>query len=331
MLFFSSLKKRGVPGCKYVLVGLLLIAHNEVCAQQGIRPISEIGKVDLVDALIAYVNVITAPGLEGATMHIATEDRQSDMWRTSLGFSADFTLRNSLVDGFWGAALVGGALDENLVFRAENNTLINIDAQRDIIALRASLGIKIPLHEKVKVRSYFTAVVSDVNTESLIDGERVPQQLPVDDTAFSVNAEVSTMTSAATAELLAFHWLGESRADVLAQYTINYTDTFSEVSPILDSWGWSRTAMVKSRITHPTGWYTDDREWRWLAYANYTNFVDQSKAALGFTYFYELGLGLEWEMNMKPLNWFPLRYLGFKAGYIQGDDITGYNFGVTMR
>ncbi|SMF24548.1 hypothetical protein SAMN02745866_01601 [Alteromonadaceae bacterium Bs31] len=308
-----------------------MLACGRAYSNAGLRPIEEIGKVDLVEAVIAYVNVITSPGVEGSTLHIARPDRQSDMWRSSLGFASDFTIKGSLVDGFWGAALVGGAVSENIQFLADNNSIIDIDAQRDVIALRASLGIKIPLHEKVKIRTYFTGVISEVSTASEISGDRVPEQLPQGPAELSLLSEVSSMTTAATAELAAYQWIGASRADIQLQYTLNYTDTFSKVNPILDSWGWSRTSIVKTRITNPTGWYMGDREWRWLAYLNHTDFVDQSKAAIGFTHFYELGLGLEWEINMKPLDWFPLRYVGFKAGYIEGDDITGYNIGITMR
>ncbi|MCG8537158.1 MAG: hypothetical protein MI808_18850, partial [Pseudomonadales bacterium] len=61
------------------------------------------------------------------------------------------------------------------------------------------------------------------------------------------------------------------------------------------------------------------------------NYLDQSKSALGFRYLNEVGVGLDWDMHIKLFGWFGWRYLGIRAGYTFGDDVQGFNVGITAR
>jgi len=76
---------------------------------------------------------------------------------------------------------------------------------------------------------------------------------------------------------------------------------------------------------------TSSRPWRWNVYANHTNFIDQSNAALGYTALFEFGTGLEWRLNVKPLDWFGWQFIGVRAGVITSRDVEGFNIGLTAR
>ncbi|MBA57503.1 MAG: hypothetical protein CMK89_23885, partial [Pseudomonadales bacterium] len=80
-----------------------------------------------------------------------------------------------------------------------------------------------------------------------------------------------------------------------------------------------------------TGWHWGGHSWDWNAYYSHNHYLDQAKDALGFTYINEVGLGLEWDMHIKPLDWFGWRFLGLRAGYSFGDDVRGFNVGLSAR
>ncbi len=87
---------------------------------------------DIREAAVAFVNTTTSPGLSGATLTVDSADRQSEQWRSSLGFAAEFTIKNHIFNGYWGLALVGGQLDDKLDIIADDGTPVDLDLTRDV-------------------------------------------------------------------------------------------------------------------------------------------------------------------------------------------------------
>lgn len=180
------------------------------------------------ESLIAFVNLSTAPGLAGATFTVDEPGRRSDLVRGSLGYASDLTLKDYVLDAYWGAALAYGGLE------------------------------------------------------------------------------------------------------VTGQYTAAYTDTFNGTIDNLDTWGWNETALARVRYSKATGWHTRNKPWRWNTYATHTRFLGLEQQALGFNTYSEIGVGLDFELNIRPLDWFGLRFLGLKAGYIFGDGVKGVSVGLSF-
>ena len=104
----------------------------------GIFPgLSVLSEADVRQAAIAFVNMTTAPGLEGLTLRVERSGRQSEQWRSSLGFGAEFTLKEPVFNGYWGLALTGGALDDTIDLVADNGRPVQLTLRRDVLALRA--------------------------------------------------------------------------------------------------------------------------------------------------------------------------------------------------
>ena len=64
---------------------------------------------------------------------------------------------------------------------------------------------------------------------------------------------------------------------------------------------------------------------------DHINFIGQDRRSLGFKYYNELGVGLDYEMRIKPLNLFGVRFIGFKLGGIFGDNLNGGSIGIEFR
>ena len=170
--------------------------------------------------------------------------------------------------------------------------------------------------------------VSDLQTNSIVDGILDNSNNPTIQT-FDNNTQLASTVGSIDA--LYWHWFDNYRLDLSAHYNLIYTDSFSEDNPILDTHAWDSTAQLKSRFSGPTTLTTKARPWRWQVYVNHTNFITQEKTALGYTGLFEIGTGLEWRFNVKPLDWFGWQYIGLNAGVITSRNVDGFNVGLTAR
>ena len=283
------------------------------------------------ESAIAFVNTTISPGLEGATLDVDDGSRQSEQWRSSLGFAAEFTIRKHIFNGYWGLALVGGSLNDKVALTSDDGLPVQLDLTRDVLALRGSFGLSYPMTRDFKLRPYLSLSISDLQTESRVDGlvSTAPVGSPTTTVVFNTGAQMLSTTGSLDA--LYSHWFGENRLELSAHYHLIYTDAFSEDNPVLDTTAWNDILQLKSRFSGPTNLTSIGRSWRWLLYANHTNFLSQEKISLGYTSLFEFGAGMEWKMNIKPLDWFGWQMIGFKAGIITSEHVDGYFLGITAR
>jgi len=300
------------------------VAQNE----SPLSGLSAITESDIRNSAIDFVNTTSSPGLEGATLNVDSDQRNSDQWRSSLGFGAEITLKDYIFNAYWGLGIVGGSLNDRIQLTADNGQPVKLDLRRDIVSLRGSLGLSFPINEHFKLRPVMTFAISDVQTQTAVDGLFDINDNPVR-VDFANSAQMATTTGSIDA--LYWYWHGNYKLDLSAHYNLIYTDSFSEDNPILDTYTWSQTAQLKSRFSGPTALMTSARPWRWLIYANHTNFLTQDKTSLGYTGLFEIGTGLEWQLNIKPLDWFGWQYIGFSAGIITSRNVDGFNVGLTAR
>ena len=125
-----------------VLINTMAVAQN-VEIPSGLSAISE---SDIRSSAIAFVNTTTSPGLEGATLNVDDAERNSDQWRSSLGFNAEITLKDYIFNAYWGLGLVGGSLNDRIQLTADGGEPVELDLTRDIISLRGSLGLVFPIN-----------------------------------------------------------------------------------------------------------------------------------------------------------------------------------------
>jgi hypothetical protein len=313
-----------------VSAGLLTVVIS-VHAASRVPNLSAISDSDIRNSAIAFVNTSTSPGLEGATINVDTDDRSSEQLRSSLGFSAEFTLKKHIFNGYWGLTIVGGSLDDKIDVIADTGEQVELDIRREIIGLSGSLGLSFPVDQYFKLRPFISLGVADLSTTTEIDG--LPLTDPSGNTTTLTILDTTAYIGSATATLDAAYsrWFNDNRLELSAQYNLINTELISGDNSVLNTTAWSQTAMLKARYSGSTKLVTDGRPWRWQAYASHTNFLSFDKASLGYTGLFEIGAGMEWHMNIKPLDWFGWQSIGLSFGVITSRNVEGYNFGLTAR
>jgi hypothetical protein len=315
----------------YLLVLVVNTALSAAVHADVLPGVSALSDAIVRESAIAFVNTTTSPGLEGATLTVDDGNRQSEQWRSSLGFAAEFTLKDHIFNGYWGLALVGGSLNDKFELTGDNGQPLQIDLTRDVLALRGSFGLGFPINQHFKLRPYLSLSVSDLQTEILVDGLLTTAPIGGATTTAVFNTSAQMTSTSGTMDALYSRWFGDNRLELSAHYTLIYTDAFSEDNPVLETDAWNDVLQLKSRFSGPTNLTTIGRPWRWLFYANHTNFLSQDSVSLGYTSLFEFGAGMEWQMNIKPLDWFGWQMLGLKAGVITSNNVEGYFMGLTAR
>jgi hypothetical protein len=315
---------------------MLLVLSANVCITPatGAEPIpglSALSDTVVRESAIAFVNTTTSPGLEGATLTVDDGNRQSEQWRSSLGFSAEFTLKKPIYNGYWGMALIGGSLSDKVDVTGDAGQPVHLDFTRDVLALRGSFGLSFPMTRHFKLRPYLSLSVSDLQTQGTYEGllTTTPTGSTLSGGSFSSKAQM--LSTSGTLDALYSRWYGVNRLELSAHYTLIHTDAFSEDNPVLETEAWNDVLQLKSRFSGPTNLSTSGRFWRWLLYADYANFLSQKNISLGYTSLFEFGAGMEWQMNIKPLDWFGWQMIGLKAGVITSEHVDGYFIGITAR
>ena len=299
-----------------------------VTAAELFPNLSSLTEANIRDAAIAFVNMTTSPGLEGAVISVDNNERTSDQFRSSLGFNAEFTLQDYVFNGYWGLALSGGRLEDKISLTDDNGQPLLLNLTRDVIALRGSLGLSFPLDQHFKLRPYLSLIVSDLKSKTVLDGQYViDNNLPSN--TFRTSAQM--WSTIASLDAAYNRWFDEYQLSMVGEYNRIYTESFSTDSPALDSEDWNDSLIIKGIIRGPTDWIYAGRPWRWNTYAIYTNFLSHDKKSLGYKSLIEVGAGTDWQINLKPLDWFGWEYIGFKAGLIFGDNVRGYSVGLTAR
>ena len=316
---------------RYLLLLLVNAAVASGLSADVLPGVSALSDAIVRESAIAFVNTTISPGLEGATLNVDDGTRQSDQWRSSLGFAAEFTIKNHIYNGYWGLALVGGSLNDKFEVTGDSGQPIQIDMTRDVLALRGSFGLSYPITQHFKIRPYLSLSVSDLQTEGLVDGLLTTAPVGSPTTTVMFNSKAQMTSTSGTMDALYSRWFGDNRLELSAHYTLIYTDAFSEDNPVLETDAWNDVLQLKSRYSGPTRLSSMGRPWRWHLYASHINFLSQEKVSLGYTSLFEFGVGMEWQMNIKPLDWFGWQMLGLKAGVITSSNVEGYFMGLTAR
>ncbi len=315
----------------FLLTFLLVFLMNDTAVAQQQNPLAGLSTVsnsDIQNSAIDFVNTTSSPGLGGATLHVNNAQRNSDQWRSNLGFNAEITLKDHIFNAYWGLGLVSGSLKDSIRLTADNGQPVVLNLKRNITSLHGSLGLSFPINEHFKLLPVLTFSISKMQTKTAVDGLFNINNNPTTVT-FNSNTQVASTTGSIDA--LYWYWYNNYRLEVSAHYNMIYNYAFSKDNPILNTNAWSQTAQIKSRISGPTSLITSSRPWRWQIYINNTNFINQSKTSLGYTSLFEIGTGLEWQLNIKPLNWFGWQYVGISAGIITSKNVEGFNIGLTAR
>lgn len=307
-----------------LFVYLLLGLHGLAWSQSLPDELSVLDKKNISRSVIDFVNLSSAPGLSGAAFRVENDNREIDLSRSNLGFLAEFSLKNYIFNGFWGATFVQGSLKDKLLFNDESLGVIDIRVDRKIRTLQGLGGLSFPINKNLRFRPYFSLSTSRIDTEAsaTIFNSTTPT---------SLKSETESLTSSMTSELLYDRWFNSVRLELSGQYALAYTDTYDASNTALDTFGWSNTFVARARLSAPTAMQTQGRVWWWNTYFNHVNFIGQEKISLGFNHYSEIGVGLDYEMNIRPLDWFGLRYVGLKVGAIFGKDVEGASIGLTFR
>ncbi len=248
----------------FLLVLAVNAAHSAAVHADVLPGVSALSDSVVRESAIAFVNTTVSPGLEGATMTVDDGARDSEQRRSSLGFAAEFTIKQHIFNGYWGVALVDGTLNDKFGLTGDAGQPLQFDLTRDVLALRGSFGLSFPINQYFKLRPYLSLSVSDLQTEILVDGLLTTAPVGGATTTAVFNTTAQMLSTIGSIDALYSRWYGDNRLELSAHYHLIYTDAFSEDNPVLQTDAWNDVLQLKSRLQRPD---TTDEYWQILAMA----------------------------------------------------------------
>ncbi|AFU98680.1 hypothetical protein M5M_07435 [Simiduia agarivorans SA1 = DSM 21679] len=280
-------------------------------------------------SFIAFIGATSTPGLESAQMSIDAPRRESEISRTGLGFNAEFILPDRIENGFWGAGFIAGTHRDRVELAGPNDETVVLNIEREMQGLRLSYGWSLPLTSSLKIRPYMTTSWMQTQTQF--------QLTDLSSTAFSESVEqaigddVDTVSLAGNLDVEYVLWQGQTQWLLAAQINGMYTDVLNSRVDLVDTDDWTHAHKLGAEARFASPWQWGGRPWRWRVYYHFTDFSDFSRLSLGFTRQHELGAGLDWQLNIRPLGWFGWESVGVQFGVIGGGDLRGVNVGISAR
>lgn len=315
-------------GCVPAVLIVLLFPNVSLA-----KDFNDLTPADQQQAVLAFVHLTSAPGVQTSDIDVNLPNRQSDLDRTVLGFASNLTIKGWKLEGYWGAALLHGLLDESINFGNAGFDDVNLHLKREINSAKATIGVNFPFTRGLSMRTYGSVIRSRLDNTGTLEG--LPIDPLLEDAEFRnilhFASDVNILSGSLSLEVTQMMWWKNYGLTLTGHYTSLYSDMESADSEILNTWSWSDNAYLSAELSGPTQLRLLSRDTRWRVYSNHTNYLGQNKIATGFTYLNEVGLGLDFEINIKPLDWFGWRYIGVKTGFVWGDDARGYNLGLTAR
>lgn len=147
----------------------------------------------------------------------------------------------------------------------------------------------------------------------------------------AIGDDVNTLSLAGNLDVEYVTWRGRTQWSLTARFNGMYTDLLRSGADLVDTDDWTHAHQLGAEARFDSPWRLDGRPWRWRLYYRYTDFSDFNRLSLGFTHQHELGAGLDWDINVRPLGWFGWEAVGLQLGLIGGADLQGINLGISAR
>ncbi|SET19825.1 hypothetical protein [Thalassotalea agarivorans] len=321
------MKKVAVVITKLITVALLMPLHALALQDEsGFNSISleDVTPNDVSRAAVAFINLSTSPGIDGSVINVNKgEQRQTKFTRGSLGFANDFSLDWTFMNFYTSGSITAAHLDDQILFNTQDSRefLVNID--RQIIAIELSGGFLIPITKNLKVTPYISVISSNFKNDS--DAQRLGANNPLVKLPPIAEIESTThaLTTAYTIDIEYERWLKFGLLEIEAQYASSTTKTEDKINAFLNFNESIQTLTAQARWNAPTSLELFDLTWDWHTYYKHTHFLNLNRNAIGFNYFHEIGIGADYQWNIKALNLFGVRYIGIRSSVLFGDDVEG--------
>ena len=272
--------------------------------------------------LITLINFTALPGISGGRYSVTRGQPgpDYDFSKLNIGGSTLWKLESQRFD----IHLEGGfgylKTDENS-FGLSDGLLVKTD--RNIYSGAVGAGLSVPLFDYFTVRPIVRVALSQVDNRTKLGEVDIDSSI---DEILRFDWSLKAVTVGLALQLRYDRMFGERRVESRITYTHAYTDVFDAPSNSLAFSGHNDVITALGRFTVPTGMTIFQQPLFWNVFSTATTLWGEGSDALGFSYFFEFGAGLDLEVPDVPL----IRVLRLRGSGIVGGNITGWSLGVGL-
>lgn len=313
-----------------VLVSLLPMLLSPALAQE-LGGSGERGLEDKIgQQLISLINFTVLPGISGARFEVSRSAPDPDYKLNKLSISGSQELE---IEDWSHKLYVEGGLgylrtDQN-AFGATvaDGDLLAVKTNRSVYTANLGAGPSIRFAKYFRFRPVLSVALSRFDNETGLGQVEDPSGSIAD--LLKLDWQLTAATVAGALQLRYDRLYKGRIIEVQGTYTHAYTNVVSAPSSRLRFSGQNDVFTLLARLSKSTGRRFFGRPVYWNVYSTATGLAGDGRDALGFSYFVELGAGLDldFRVDQKPL----FKALRTRASIIAGDNIRGFQVGLSFR
>ncbi len=290
---------------------------------------------DLGNAFQSLTIFGAARGITAANFNVEDGGSELDLGATKLGPSHSFDWEpvegvRPYVEGTFGYLNTEQTVDFDLAPFAdpsEGATRASVDI--DTFTFLGGVGAEIALAAGTVARPIFLAGYSHTSDEGDVTGPLAPEIAAAGDgIVFDVRINSVLLGGALEIE----HGRSFEARDINLLGRVRYTHLFDNVvsasDPVLDTDGDFGVLSSGVELDGPTGLTVFGRELRWIGFAANTYLPGAQNDALGFSFFFELGGGIE-IVDREVIS--GIEGVSLRGSGIVGDNVTGWSAGLSIE
>ena len=292
----------------------------------------QIGASRLSQQLINLITFTTLPGVSGGNFTVSRDGPEPDyeIVKLTVGGRDTIAIEQAPFDLYLEGGLGFLQTDENSFgIGAVDDIVVAAKTDRTIYSGRIGVGLSFPLGSRFHLTPVFNFALSRFENDTGLGavvgnggGITIVDLLTLDWTAWAA-------TYAATLQLRYEESFGEQTLEAEATYSHAYTDVFAAPTRNLRVSGSNDVVTLFGRWSAPTEWTVYGQPLRWNVFSSATVLTGDGRDALGFSYFVELGAGLDLDLRDKDL-WL-IEGIRPRVSGIIGDNVIGWLLALSIR
>lgn len=289
---------------------------------------SEAARSDLGNAFQSLTVFGATPGISAATFHVddgsgADLDLNAIKLSPSRSFHVGLGVR-PYVEGTFGYLSAEQTI--RVLEGVEDATTAAVDI--DAFTVLAGIGIEIPVARGTVIRPIGLIGYSRIEDSAKIRGA-FAEELALAGGGIVFDVEIDSLLYGAALEL---EHARSFEGGITFNGTVRYNQLFDEVldasDPVLESSGSFGVFTAGAEIDGPTGMTVFSRELRWIGFAANTYLPGEQNDALGFSFFFEIGAGIEL-VDREVIS--GIEGISLRGSGIIGDNVTGWTAGLSVE
>lgn len=290
--------------------------------------LEDLGARQIAAQVQSLINFTALPDISGARFTVDADPPSSDarLNTVKLPWNREWPLEGTRLRLYTEANLGLLLAEQRQIAELAGPDDLATDVDWRAISGLGGIGLAIPLTQRLRIRPVVNVIYSYLENEADVEGPLGPGLEELLDDVF-INYHVHAVGAGGTLELAYVGQVDQYGIELTGSVSQIHTQAFEASSQLLEVATDAQTFNARAELSGPAGFELFDRAVAWKVLYAGTILTGDQVEALGFSYFIQVGGGLEIDVSRDVED---VDRVGFRIATVQGDGVSGIALGLTL-